>query len=249
MPRSKVKLEYITDEYARKTSFMKRKTSVMKKLNELCTLCGVDACAIMYSEYDPEVEVWPSNVGAQFVLDQFMMMPEVEQSKKMVNQDSYIRKRISKAKEQLDKHMKENREKKIGIVISECLSGEASVVSLTLMDLKDMVFLIDHYVSEIDARLEFLKGGGPPPPPQLVQPQANVGGSSTDNHMVEGGVPADGYVPVVENAGALDGIIPNTEWFTDWVDGLGFGQGDHMTSNSPAADPNPPWSSPSSKTS
>ncbi|KAI3728818.1 hypothetical protein L6452_17462 [Arctium lappa] len=246
MPRSKVKLEYITDEYARKTSFTKRKTSVMKKLNELCTLCGVEACAIMYSEYDPEVQVWPNNIGVQYVLDQFMTVPEVEQSKKMVNQDSYIRKRISKTKEQIDKNSKDNRERTIGLVVSECLSGEKSVTNLTLMDLKDMVFFIDYNISDIEARLEFLKGGGAPAPPprqpHLVQPQADVGGSNTVNHMVEG-VAADGYVPVVENPGALDGIIPSTEWFADWVDGLSYGQGEM---NPYAGDPNPSWSGPSS---
>ncbi|XP_021911437.1 agamous-like MADS-box protein AGL80 [Carica papaya] len=68
----------------------------MKKVSELSTLCDVKACAIIYSPYDSKLEVWPSPLGAQHVLADFKRMPEMDQSKKMMNQESILRQRITK---------------------------------------------------------------------------------------------------------------------------------------------------------
>ncbi|QCD98449.1 MADS-box transcription enhancer factor 2A [Vigna unguiculata] len=84
MTRKKVKLAFIVNDSARKATFKKRKKGLMKKVSELSTLCGIDACAIVYSPYDPQPEVWPSPMGVQRVLAKFRRMPELEQSKKMV---------------------------------------------------------------------------------------------------------------------------------------------------------------------
>ncbi|CAA2986714.1 agamous-like MADS-box AGL80 [Olea europaea subsp. europaea] len=123
MTRKKVKLAFITNDSARKATFRKRKKGLMKKLSELSTLCGIDICAIIYSSYESQPEVWPDNRGIHRVLAQFKGMPEMEQSKKMVNQESFIRQRIAKASEQLKKQHKENREKQITPVMYQCLTG------------------------------------------------------------------------------------------------------------------------------
>ena len=103
MTRKKVKLAYISNDSARKATFKKRKKGLMKKVSELSTLCGIEACAIVYSPYDAQPEVWPSPIMVQRVLSQFKNMPEMEQSKKMVNQEHFLRQRIGKANEQLKK--------------------------------------------------------------------------------------------------------------------------------------------------
>ncbi|PPD79706.1 hypothetical protein GOBAR_DD23359 [Gossypium barbadense] len=56
MTRKKVKLAYITDDLARKATYKKRTKGLMKKLSELSTLCDIDACSIMYSPYESELE-------------------------------------------------------------------------------------------------------------------------------------------------------------------------------------------------
>ncbi|CAD5332761.1 unnamed protein product [Arabidopsis thaliana] len=60
MGMKKVKLSLIANERSRKTSFMKRKDGIFKKLHELSTLCGVQACALIYSPFIPVPESWPS---------------------------------------------------------------------------------------------------------------------------------------------------------------------------------------------
>ncbi|XP_070054167.1 agamous-like MADS-box protein AGL80 [Nicotiana tomentosiformis] len=113
MTRKKVKLAFITNDSARKATFKKRKKGLMKKVSELSTLCGIDAWAIIYNPYENQPEVWPNTMGVQCMLAEFKRMPEMEQSKKMVNQESFIRQMIAKASEQQKKQSKENREKEM----------------------------------------------------------------------------------------------------------------------------------------
>ncbi|OAY43907.1 agamous-like MADS-box protein AGL80 [Manihot esculenta] len=155
MTRKKVKLAYITNDSARKATYKKRKKGLMKKVSELSTLCGIDACAIIYSPYDSQPEVWPSPLGVQRVLAQFRNMPEMDQSKKMVNQESFLRQRITKANEQLKKQRKENREKEMTQVMFQGLIGK-SLNSLNMMDLNDLGWLIDQNLKEIHKRVETL---------------------------------------------------------------------------------------------
>nr|GMD48489.1 agamous-like MADS-box protein AGL80 [Ipomoea batatas] len=160
MTRKKVKLAFITNDSARKATLKKRKKGLMKKVSELSTLCGIDACAIIYSPYENQPEVWPSTAGAQRVVAQFKRMPEMEQSKKMVNQEGFIRQRIAKASEQLKKQHKENREKEITQVMFQCLTGKG-LHSLILTDLNDLTWLIDQKLKEINKKIEDLNKAAP----------------------------------------------------------------------------------------
>ncbi|MBA0729099.1 hypothetical protein Golax_025374 [Gossypium laxum] len=57
MIRKKVKLAYITNDSSRKGNYRKRKKGLMRKMSELSTLCGIGACAIIYSPYESQPEV------------------------------------------------------------------------------------------------------------------------------------------------------------------------------------------------
>ncbi|XP_068312275.1 agamous-like MADS-box protein AGL80 [Pyrus communis] len=156
MTRTKVKLTYISNDSARKATFKKRRKGLMKKVSELSTLCDVQACAIIYSPYDSQPELWPSPLGVQRVLAQFKTMPEMEQSKKMVNQESFLRQRIAKANEQLKKQRKENREKEMTRVMFQSLMGKSQLHGLSMVDLNDLGWLIDQNLKEIDNRMKNL---------------------------------------------------------------------------------------------
>ncbi|KAK8661226.1 hypothetical protein V6N13_052123 [Hibiscus sabdariffa] len=156
MTRKKVKLTYITNDSARKATFKKRKKGLMKKVSELSTLCGIDACAIMYSPYESQPEVWPSAMGVQRVLSKFRKIPEMEQSKKMVNQESFLSQRIAKATEQLKKQCKDNREKEMTQVMFQNLIGKVGIHGLNMMDLNDLGWLIDQNLKEIDKMVDLI---------------------------------------------------------------------------------------------
>ncbi|TYH80359.1 hypothetical protein ES332_D03G126600v1 [Gossypium tomentosum] len=69
MIRKKVQLAYITNDSSRKANYKKRNKGLKKKMSELSTICGINACAIMYS---------------QQVLSKFRMILEMEQRKNML---------------------------------------------------------------------------------------------------------------------------------------------------------------------
>lgn len=153
MARRKVKLAYITNNSARKTTYKKRKKGMMKKLSELSTLCGIDACAIMYSPYDSQPEVWPSPSGVENVLEKFKNIPEMEKSRKMLNQEGFLREMISKATEQLKKVRKENREKELrGVVFKSLTTGIPQLQDLNFMDMDDLGRLINQKLDEINSK-------------------------------------------------------------------------------------------------
>ncbi|XWS64399.1 hypothetical protein CRYUN_Cryun05aG0001200 [Craigia yunnanensis] len=155
MTRKKVKLAYISNDSARKATYKKRKKGLMKKVSELSTLCGIEACAIIYSPYESQPEVWPTPVGVQRVLSEFKKLPEMDQSKKMVNQESFLRQRIAKANEQLKKQCKDNREKEMTQVMFQNLTGKG-LHNLNMMDLNDLGWLIEQNLKDIHKRVDTL---------------------------------------------------------------------------------------------
>ncbi|MBA0825042.1 hypothetical protein Goarm_021662 [Gossypium armourianum] len=126
MIRKKVKLLYITNDSSRKANYKKRKKGLMRKMSELSTLCGIGPCAIMYSPYESQPEVWPSRIGFQQVLSKFKMIPEMEERKNLVNQESFLSQRTVKVVEQLKKDYKDKREKEMTQVMFNNIYGESS---------------------------------------------------------------------------------------------------------------------------
>ncbi|KAM6597686.1 hypothetical protein CsatA_008210 [Cannabis sativa] len=154
MTRKKVKLAYINNDSSRKATYKKRKKGLMKKVSELSTLCGVDACAIIYNPYDTQPEVYPSPAGVHRIVTKFKKMPEIEQSKKMVNQEIFLKQKISKVSEQVKKLKKENRDKEMNRLLYGNLSGKMNLQGLTVTDLNDLTWLIDQNLKDINKRME-----------------------------------------------------------------------------------------------
>ncbi|KAL6145405.1 hypothetical protein ACLB2K_056093 [Fragaria x ananassa] len=91
--------------------------------------------------------------GVQSVLARFNSMPSMDQSKKMFNQDTYLRERIGKVQEQLKNQKKENRKKEIERVMFQSLTGK-SLQGLMHMDLKDLDRTIDQHLEQIQSRVK-----------------------------------------------------------------------------------------------
>lgn len=135
----------------------KGKRDLMKEVRELSTEYGIDACAIIYTPSDTsQPEVWPDMVGAQRVLARFKKMPETEQYKEMMDQESFMKQRIAEASETLKKLRKENREKEMTHVMYQCLMGRG-FEGLSLADLNYLRWLAGKKIKEIQKRIESLK--------------------------------------------------------------------------------------------
>ncbi|GAB2287243.1 hypothetical protein Dimus_021626 [Dionaea muscipula] len=153
MTRKKTKLEFIEDDYSRKTCFRKRKKSLLKKMEEISTLCGIQACAVIYSPYDAEPEAWPDKDEARALVGRFRSLPHMEQTKKMMNHDEFLKARISTLEEQLKKLQLSNREKKLKQVMYSCLTG-ASFHGLGLADMVDLDSAIDQAIADVKKSIE-----------------------------------------------------------------------------------------------
>uniref|UniRef100_A0AAU7LJD0 MADS38 n=1 Tax=Hippophae rhamnoides TaxID=193516 RepID=A0AAU7LJD0_9ROSA len=214
MTRKKVKLAYITNDSARKATFKKRKKGFLKKLDELTILCDIDVCSIIYSPYDSQPEVFPSPLGAQRMISKFKRMPQMEQCKKMVNQEGLIKQRISKINDQFMKLRKDNREKDMTRVMFQSLIG-VGLHGLTILDLNDLSWLIVQNLKDIQKRIETLNKeaarglGQVQVVPKTVAASAPTLASESDPRMMIN----------------MDVMMQRQPWFTDMVnpqESIGF---------------------------
>lgn len=160
MTRQKLKLAFIENEPARKSTFKKRKRGILKKACELATLCDVPICLYIDSVYDSKPEVWPSREAMTKIVSEWKMLSVMDKTKKMVNQETFLQERISKATESWKKLWKENREREMKKVMFDCISGKTSVSQIEKTDLQDFGCVIDQYLKDLNHRIEVHQKNG-----------------------------------------------------------------------------------------
>ncbi|ESQ28597.1 hypothetical protein EUTSA_v10019758mg [Eutrema salsugineum] len=147
MTRKKVKLAFIEKSSSSKKTFQKRKKGILKKVKEISTLCGVTACAIIYSPYTSNPDVWPSTSGVQRVISDFQTLPEMDQQKKW----------IAKLSENLRRLGKDNRDQEMIEVMFQCWDGSLGRFHPNILDLNDLGYVIKQYQREINRKIEILE--------------------------------------------------------------------------------------------
>ncbi|KAF8377696.1 hypothetical protein HHK36_031080 [Tetracentron sinense] len=115
MGRSKLSLELISKEKSRNTTFQKRKKGLKKKIYEFSTLCGVDACLIIYGpkhgDRPVEPEIWPENSGEVVrIINRYNEHSKEEREKRNLNLSDFFLDRKKKAEEELSKLRRNNEE-------------------------------------------------------------------------------------------------------------------------------------------
>ncbi|PNX96809.1 agamous-like mads-box protein agl80-like [Trifolium pratense] len=150
MIRKKVNLAYITNDSKRRGTFNRRKNGLIKKFDEISTLCGIEACAIIFSQNDPLPEVWPSPLGVQEVLSRFRSLSKMEQSKKMLNQESFLKQKIQKGQEQLKKQRNENKRNEMTYLMFQCLDSAQIIYTVGVNDLIALSWMIDHNLKQTE---------------------------------------------------------------------------------------------------
>lgn len=191
MTRHKVKMTFIENETARKSTFKKRKKGVLKKAHELATLCDVPICVIVNSAFESNAEVWPSRETANKVVSQWRMMSVMDKTKKMVNQETFLQQRITKATESWKKLRKENKELEMKNIMFDCLSGRTLVSRIEKNDLRDFNCVIDQYLKDVNRRMEILRRNDESSSSQLVCAPAAT--TSSVMPMVEMGSSSGGF--------------------------------------------------------
>ncbi|KAF2297374.1 hypothetical protein GH714_022047 [Hevea brasiliensis] len=155
--RRKVKHELISNESARKLTFKKRRAGLLKKLMELTTLCGVIACAIIFSAYNSSPDIWPSHPEAVSVLEKFKRLPPKKQSKYMMDQESFLTRNISKLNEKLEKQRKKNERIELELIYAKCITGENLDPLNSLMNMNDISHLLKENLEYMTDRIDAAK--------------------------------------------------------------------------------------------
>ncbi|OIW14087.1 hypothetical protein TanjilG_11432 [Lupinus angustifolius] len=153
MTGKKLNLTYIVSDAKRKVTLKKRKNSLIKKMGEITTLCGIEACAIISSHNELQPEVWPSHFGVQNVLSKFKRMSETERYMKMLNQESFMNQRIMKAQEQLKKLRNENKKKETTLLMYQCLRNGNVDENIKMANMNDLSWMIDQTLKDIDKKI------------------------------------------------------------------------------------------------
>ncbi|MED6194511.1 hypothetical protein PIB30_029301 [Stylosanthes scabra] len=74
--KRRVKLQLIIDPSSRKATYKKRRTGLLKKIEQLCILCGIKACIVIFGPGDTKPTVWPSVEEASQIVQKFEEIPE-----------------------------------------------------------------------------------------------------------------------------------------------------------------------------
>ncbi|XP_058768465.1 agamous-like MADS-box protein AGL80 [Vicia villosa] len=154
--RRRVKLAFMVNDSARKITYTKRKKSLIKKIDEITTLCGIEACAIVYSDFHSEPEIWPSPWEVQRVVTKFRSYSDFEKGKKMLNQESFLMQRIVKSQEQLAKLQKSNWEVEKSLILFQCLGKENFIDTLNTNALNDLAYDINEKLEKVTSKMNEL---------------------------------------------------------------------------------------------
>ncbi|CAN6278757.1 unnamed protein product [Urochloa humidicola] len=196
MARKKVALQWIANDATRRATFKKRRKGLMKKASELATLCDVEACVVVYGEGESRPEVWPEAPGAaERVVARFKDVPELDQCKKMLDMEGYMRQQVDKLRENLHKAQRENREREAAILLHDAIAGRRpGLAGLSVEEVAGLGWMVEARIRAVRAAIGSLPGEGvqdvPPLPPAAALPLvpysagAGAGGHSRDMMMM-----------------------------------------------------------------
>ncbi|XP_008800341.1 agamous-like MADS-box protein AGL80 [Phoenix dactylifera] len=226
MARKKVNLAWIANDSTRRATFKKRRKGLMKKVSELATLCDVKACVVVYGPQEPQPEVWPSVPEVTRVLARFKSMPEMEQCKKMMNQEGFLRQCVTKLQEQLRKHERENRELQTMLLMYEGLAGR-SLRHVGIEDATSLAWMVEMKVKAVQERIELVRA-------QMASRMVEASSSQVAPVAMEGTGLGQGPMPVMKEKTPMEAAmeaLQRQNWFMEVMnpnDNLIFGGGEEM---------------------
>ncbi|XP_061351167.1 MADS-box transcription factor PHERES 2-like [Gastrolobium bilobum] len=155
MGRKRLPMELIQNEKDRKTTFLRRKRGLIKKVYEFATLCGVDVCAIIYaSNFEgqefAEPETWPQDKTEVCRIIQKYLNSDSDRRPKVYDMQEYYKDRIRKVEAEIFNARKE----RLKIM---CPTWDYSFNTLTTEQLNAFVSMLDAKIDACNKKLTSLK--------------------------------------------------------------------------------------------
>ncbi|CAN1132044.1 Agamous-like MADS-box protein AGL80 [Linum perenne] len=154
MARKRVKLVRIPNDSTRRRCLKKRGESFIKKVEELSILCGVEAFGAVYSRETPWFMAWPPNAQAKQVLLRYMAMPELERSKKMTTQVSYLQDEIKKIQEKQKTQLKRMTNLELTYLMNEVHYGKG-LDNMDMVGLNCFSLLLKERLKDLRKKADF----------------------------------------------------------------------------------------------
>ncbi|RDX69910.1 MADS-box transcription factor PHERES 2, partial [Mucuna pruriens] len=162
----------IEDLASRKVCYRKGRTSLLKKVKELTTLCDVDACAIVYGPGDKVPLVWPSRDKTKELLDKFENAPLSDRRRKNVNQQVYIEQKNKKIENQIVKLKEKNVEKDMSNFMHKIHDDGKSLSDFDASDLCRLLYYVERKLERVRVKAAHSQqqlSPNPPTPPVSLQ--------------------------------------------------------------------------------
>ncbi|KAK8708589.1 hypothetical protein V6N13_059627 [Hibiscus sabdariffa] len=183
MTRRKVTLAWITNNSNRRASLKKRRLGLIKKVMELTTLCGIDACLVIYSPQENEPMVWPSVDEVKRLVGKFYLVPELERFKKMMSMETYMNEKLFKEQENLMKLNRKNKEVEVGQFMLQLHQGKM-MDAFNVNELEALIWFGEAQRTNIRKRIEYFR--------QVPYSAAGPSGSGRDVPLLQLQPPALG---------------------------------------------------------
>ncbi|XP_019179001.1 PREDICTED: MADS-box transcription factor PHERES 2-like [Ipomoea nil] len=97
----------------------------------------------MYSSFEQGPVIWPTGERVQELIARFMQLPDVQQTRRMMSQDSFVAERLEKLGTLLLKLKRENREKEMNALMHKIFSEEQIIDYLSSVDLNDLGWVLN----------------------------------------------------------------------------------------------------------
>ncbi|KFK37999.1 hypothetical protein AALP_AA3G057100 [Arabis alpina] len=132
---------------------------MMKKLNELKGLCGVDACGIIFDPFNPIIpDLLPNLEQVKKVVDRFEKLPESKKQFHSMDLKGFIKHAIAKGQKHLMKMKEDNKDRLMKELMFRYVRGNMGGVSMNDNTRHDLCKYMDQYVKDlIHHREVFLK--------------------------------------------------------------------------------------------
>nr|QWX93791.1 MADS-box protein 52 [Cunninghamia lanceolata] len=153
MGRAKIPIKWISKETSRNVTFLKRKRGLIKKVEELSILCGVEACMVCSGPQDQHPDVWPNISKGLELIERYRKLSKEEQDKKKLDNSSFLEQRIKKIGLELNIQRKEIKEQAREIMYpcwDNCLND------LSVENFRDFLEYINVKIEAVHGRINFV---------------------------------------------------------------------------------------------
>ncbi|KAK3446949.1 hypothetical protein EUGRSUZ_A02568 [Eucalyptus grandis] len=172
MARREARLAFITNEkFLEKARLKKRRRGLLKRASELGNPCSVNASAVVCSPDSNELLFRsPPRSKAEHLLGQHRIIRKMERSRKVMNQERYLKERAAKVGLQKERLTRENKDNEIIRLVRQLHILSKTTNAFATSEMYCLFYHVQEKKKEIKKRIEFfeqansaLRSGRAPP--------------------------------------------------------------------------------------